>query len=199
MRLNKMAVRTRTRRETRRATAIRILVSSLAAFLIFVPAYTAIAAPLPQGQAATTQELLAVTGEVKQELHLTAADWNGLPRTKITAKGEHDPQPRVYEGVLVRDLLAKAGVPSGMETHGHGMMLGVVATAAADNYHVLFSLGEIDSGFGNAQILVADRVDGQPFDATHGPLRLIVAGDKFGARWVRMLTSLTVVAVAAGN
>ncbi|MGO9641772.1 MAG: molybdopterin-dependent oxidoreductase [Candidatus Acidiferrales bacterium] len=140
-----------------------------------------------------------MTGAVKQELHLTAADWNALPRTKITAKGEHDTQPRVYEGVLLRDLLTKAGVPSGNDMHRPGaVMLGVVANAA-DNYHVLFSLAELDSSFGGATVLVADRVDGQPFGAKVGPLRLIVVGDKLGNRWVRMLTSLTVVQVAAAK
>lgn len=77
-------------------------------------------------------------------------------------------------------------------------MLGVVANAA-DNYHVLFSLAELDSSFGGATVLVADRVDGQPFGAKVGPLRLIVVGDKLGNRWVRMLTSLTVVQVAAAK
>jgi DMSO/TMAO reductase YedYZ molybdopterin-dependent catalytic subunit len=167
----------------------------IAALLLFVSSYRLTAEPAPQVQATDAGELLAVTGEVKQELHLTAADWNALPRTKVTAKGEHDPQPRVYEGVALKDLLAKAGVPTGMDMHGKGMTLGVVA-GAADNYHVLFSLGELDASFGNAAILVADRADGQPFGPNAGPLRLIVVGDKLGARWVRMLKSLTVVQVA---
>ncbi len=135
-----------------------------------------------------------MTGQVKQELHLTPADWNALPRTKVTAIGEHDPQPRVYEGVALKDLLAKAGLPTGMDMHGKGMTLGVVANAA-DNYHVLFSLGELDSSFGAAVVLVADRVDGQPFPANVGPLRIIVVGDKIGARWVHRLKSFTVVQV----
>ncbi len=80
-----------------------------------------------------------MTGEVKQELHLTAADWNALPRTKVTAKGEHDPQPRVYEGVALKDLLAKAGVPSGMEMHGKGMTLGVVRRRLRQLSRALFS------------------------------------------------------------
>jgi hypothetical protein len=172
-----------------------ISIPALAALLLFNSVPRAVAGPAPQAQGTNTAELLAVTGAVKQELHLTAADWNALPRTKITAKGEHDAQPRIYEGVALRDLLTKAGVPSGNDMHGSPMMLGVVA-GAADNYHVLFSLGELDSNFGGATVLVADRADGQPFGPKVGPLRLIVAGDKLGARWVRMLTSITVVQVA---
>jgi len=182
-------------RELRGRMGLLISIPALAALLLFNSVPRAVAGPAPQAQGTNTAELLAVTGAVKQELHLTAADWNALPRTKITAKGEHDAQPRIYEGVALRDLLTKAGVPSGNDMHGSPMMLGVVA-GAADNYHVLFSLGELDSNFGGATVLVADRADGQPFGPKVGPLRLIVAGDKLGARWVRMLTSITVVQVA---
>ena len=168
--------------------------SALAALLLLAAPRRLAARPAPKSQAASGPELLSVTGEVKQELHLTATDWSALPRTKVTAKGEHDSQPRVYEGVALKDLLAKAGLPTGMDMHHNGMTLGVVA-GAADNYHVLFSLGEIDSNFGNETILVADRADGQPFGPKVGPLRLIVMGDKLGARWVRQLKSITVVRV----
>jgi hypothetical protein len=185
-------------RELRDRAKLLIFITALAALLFFNSVPRAVAWPAPQAQGTNTAEMLAVTGVVKQELHLTAADWNALPRTKITAKGEHDTQPRVYEGVLLKDLLTKAGVPSGKDMHGSPMMLGVVA-GAADNYHVLFSLGELDSSFGGATVLVADRADGQPFGAKVGPLRLIVVGDKLGNRWVRMLTSLTVVQVAAAK
>ena len=182
------------RRESRGWAGVLISIQAFAALLLVLPPHGVLAGAAPQAPAANTAELLSVTGQVKQELHLTPADWNALPRTKVTAKGEHDPQPRVYEGVALKDLLAKAGLPSGMEMHGKGMTLGVVANAA-DNYHVLFSLGELDSSFGAAVVLVADRVDGQPFPANAGPLRIIVVGDKIGARWVRGLKSFTVVQV----
>jgi DMSO/TMAO reductase YedYZ molybdopterin-dependent catalytic subunit len=185
----------RARGEFRRWIYLVSMTPALAGMLLFVASHSVIAGPAPQVQGTDATELLSVTGEVKQELHLTAADWNALPRTKVTAKGEHDPQPRVYEGVLLKDLLTKAGLPTGMEMHGKGMTLGVIA-AASDNYHVLFSLGELDASFGNAMVLVADRADDQSFGPNAGPLRLIVVGDKLGARWVRMLKSLTVVQVA---
>ncbi|HYB62192.1 MAG TPA: molybdopterin-dependent oxidoreductase [Methylomirabilota bacterium] len=182
------------RLESRSWAGTLISIQAFAALLLFLPPHGVLVGAAPQAPAANTAELLSVTGQVIQELHLTLADWNALPRTKVTAKGKHDPQPRVYEGVALMDLLAKAGLPTGMEMHGKGMTLGVVANAA-DNYHVLFSLGELDPNFGAAVVLVADRADGQPFPANDGPLRIVVVGDKIGARWVHRLKSFTVVQV----
>ena len=38
-----------------------------------------------------------------------------------------------------------------------------------------------------------DSEDGNALDVAHGPLRLVVPGDKRQGRWVRMLKSVTVV------
>jgi DMSO/TMAO reductase YedYZ molybdopterin-dependent catalytic subunit len=64
---------------------------------------------------------------------------------------------------------------------------------ASDGYRVVFSLAELDADFTDAQVLVADTLDGAPLGANVGPLRLVVPQDKRPARWVRMLKSLTVV------
>jgi hypothetical protein len=63
---------------------------------------------------------------------------------------------------------------------------------ASDGYRVVFALAELDPDFGNAQVLVAENVDGHPLSANDGPLRLVVPGDKRQARWIRLLTTLTV-------
>ena len=64
----------------------------------------------------------------------------------------------------------------------------------ADGYRVVFSLAETDSDFQDSEILVADKMNGQPMNANLGPLRLVSPHDKRPARWVRMLQSIKVVA-----
>jgi DMSO/TMAO reductase YedYZ molybdopterin-dependent catalytic subunit len=144
----------------------------------------------PQTGATNDAALLTVKGEVKQELRLSAADLKALPRVKLTAK-DHDGTAREYEGVALQTLLAKAGVPQGSELRGKNMTLVVVAEAT-DGYRAAFSLAELDADFAAAQVLVADLEDGKPLDAQHGPLRLVVPGDKRQARWVRLLKIISV-------
>ena len=68
----------------------------------------------------------------------------------------------------------------------------VVVAEASDGYRAAFSLAELDGDFAGTQVIVADTEDGKPLDAQHGPLRLVVPGDKRQGRWVRMLKSITV-------
>jgi DMSO/TMAO reductase YedYZ molybdopterin-dependent catalytic subunit len=150
----------------------------------------------PAAQA--TGVMLSVTGEVTTELHLTAADLKALPRTTVTAMDAHEKQTHTFEGVTLAELLTRAGVPSGENLRGKGLAMCVLA-GAADGYHAVFSLGELDASIGAEQALVADTMDGQPIPAGQGPLRLVVPSDKRPARWVRMVQSLTVVSVSAGK
>lgn len=154
------------------------------------PAMTAASA----GQAMTAS--LSLTGEVKTELHLSAADLKALPRTSVKAFDAHEKQTHVFEGVTLQELLNRAGVPTGEDMRGKGLAMCVVA-GAADGYHAVYSLGELEPSIGNETVLVADTVDGQPIPAGQGPLRLVVPSDKRPARWVRMLQTLTVVSVSA--
>jgi DMSO/TMAO reductase YedYZ molybdopterin-dependent catalytic subunit len=156
--------------------------------LLAALAVTAVAS-FAQAQA-PTDVALTVKGAVKQELRLAAADLKAMPRVKVTAK-DHDGTAREYEGVALETLFAKAGVPQGGELRGKNMTLVVVAEAS-DGYRAVFSLAELDGDFAGAQVIVADMEDGKPLDAQHGPLRLVVPGDKHQGRWVRMLKNLSV-------
>src|SRR5580704_13806697 len=53
---------------------------------------------------------LSLTGEVKTELHLSAADLKALPRATLTALDTHEKQTHVFEGVTLQELLKRAGV-----------------------------------------------------------------------------------------
>ncbi len=124
-----------------------------------------------------------------QTTRLGPQDLAKLPRTHVTAVA-HDGKSHDYEGVKLLDVLIKAGAPADA-LRGKEMADYVVAEGT-DGYRVVFSLAELDPDFGNQQIVIADKMDGQLLSAPDGPLRLVVPGDKRQARWVRMLTALTI-------
>ena len=116
-----------------------------------------------------------------------------MPRTTLHVTNPHEKKAELYEGVLLEELLRKAGVPHGEQLHGPLMATYVVAEAE-DGYRVTFSVAELDSGILDSQVLVADTMDSGPIGPKFGPFRLVVPHDKRPARWVRMLKSITVVA-----
>jgi DMSO/TMAO reductase YedYZ molybdopterin-dependent catalytic subunit len=67
-----------------------------------------------------------------------------------------------------------------------------VVARAADDYEAVFFLAELTRDFSDRNVLVADARDGESLPATEGPLRLVVAGEKEAARWVRLLREIEV-------
>ena len=123
---------------------------------------------------------------------LTVADLKKMPRKTLSVVNSHDKKTESYEGVLLDELLHKAGVPQGEQLRGRAMATYIIAEAE-DGYRVVFSLAEIDSGILESEVLVADTMGGAPLGAQQGPFRLVAPHDKRPARWVRMLKSITVV------
>jgi DMSO/TMAO reductase YedYZ molybdopterin-dependent catalytic subunit len=140
--------------------------------------------------AAQETAAIKVTGAVKQALTLTADDLAKMPRTKlkVTLHGTE----AVYEGVSLFEILKRAGAPQGEALRGKALA-GYMLAKAQDGYQVVFSLGELDPGFINDEILVADTANGKPLAGNDGRFRLIVPKDKPAARSVRMLTKLEIV------
>ena len=66
---------------------------------------------------------------------------------------------------------------------------------AADGYKAVFALAELDPAFAVRDIILADKRDGKPLGAKEGPFRIVAPGDKRGARWVRQVTALRLIAV----
>lgn len=145
-----------------------------------------------RAQATATSPVLAIDGDVRSSLVLAPADLRSMPRTRVEVK--EDGRTIAYEGVLVGEILKRAGVPLGAELRGDAVATYVVASAA-DGYRAVFSIAELDPGFTSNDIIVADTVDGKPLFAYQGPLRIVAPKDSRGARSVRMLTRLHVVRV----
>jgi hypothetical protein len=134
---------------------------------------------------------IAVSGDVASPLSLTGDDLAKMPRETVTIP-DADGTKVAYEGVSLREILKRAGVPTGKALRGNALTTYVLAKAK-DGYQVIFTLGEIDAEFGNEFIVVADKRDGKSLFEYQGPFRLVCPNDKAGARSVRMLETLEVV------
>jgi DMSO/TMAO reductase YedYZ molybdopterin-dependent catalytic subunit len=154
-------------------------------------AQSAAPAPAAQTTPATTELKIAITGDVPNPITLTAADLAAMPRESAEIT-EQDGQKITYEGVALEEVLKKAGLAFGRQMRGKALA-GYVLAEAHDGYAVLFGLGEVDSGLSGEKILVVDKRDGKPLFSYQGPARLVLPGDKEGARSVRMLEKLEVV------
>jgi DMSO/TMAO reductase YedYZ molybdopterin-dependent catalytic subunit len=131
-----------------------------------------------------------VDGEVAHPLKLSADELAKLPRQTVKAKA-HDGTESQYEGVPVVEILTKAGVPLGKDLRGKAMALYLVVEAS-DDYRAVFALAELDPGYSDRVILLADHRDGRSLTQREGPLQIVVPGEKRYARWVRQVIRLRV-------
>ena len=143
--------------------------------------------PQPKSASAT----LKVCGDIPAPLTLRAEDLAMMQRDSVPIP-DQDGTEVEYEGVPLRDILIRAGVPMGSQLRGKALASYVLARAH-DGYEVLFALGELDAALGDATILVADKRDGKPLFGYQGPFRLVCPDDNAGARSVRMLETLEAV------
>ena len=168
-----------------------LLAAALTKFFLPVPeVFAQTAAP-----AAPAAEL-RINGAVATPLVLTVADLKKMPRKTLSVLNPHDKKQETYEGVLLEELLRRAGVPQGEQLRGASMATYVLAEAE-DGYRVIFSLAELDSGILESEVIVADTMDGAPIGPKQGPFRLVAPHEKRPARWVRMLKTITVARAEA--
>jgi DMSO/TMAO reductase YedYZ molybdopterin-dependent catalytic subunit len=142
------------------------------------------------GLGAQTDATIVVSGDVAKPLTISAADLKTMARTTVVLP-ERDGVVK-YSGVLVAEILARAGTPLGRDLSGPALTTYVLATAK-DGYQVVFSLAELDPAFSSSDVIVADAANGEPLADNRGPFRLIAPHDKRAARAVRMLQRLEVV------
>ena len=147
-------------------------------------------------QEASASPTLKIGGAVSTPLVLSLDDLKRMPRTTLAVLNPHENKTEVYEGVLVEELLKRAGVPHGENLRGAALATYVIFEAE-DGYRVTFSIAELDSGILESGVMVADTKDGAALPPKVGPLRLVAPHEKRPARWVRMLKTITVVRVPA--
>jgi len=141
---------------------------------------------------------LRITGDVATPLTLSASDLKSMPRQTLKVVNQHEKKEETYEGVAVRELLRRAGVPQNEKLRGAAMATYVVAEAS-DGYRVVYSLAELDSDFQDSDVIVADSLNGSPLGEKQGPFKMVAPHDKRPARWIRMLKSLNVQTASSGR
>lgn len=142
-------------------------------------------------QTATKEAAIKVTGEVTTPLTIGSAEFQQYKQTTVIRK-DRDGKDHTYSGVLVSDILGKAGVTLGPELRGENLAK-YLLVEASDGYQVLFALAELDKGFTDRTIILADKVDGQPLVPADGPFRIIVQDEKKPARCIKQVTAMKVM------
>jgi hypothetical protein len=133
---------------------------------------------------------VSIGGLAAHALTLTAGELEQLPHEHVDVTDD-DKTKATYDGVELHVLLERAGIELGEALRG-ARLLDYVVVTAADGYHVVFSLAELDPAFADRKIILADKRNGAALDAKHGPLRIIVPDEMRHARWVREVMSITV-------
>jgi hypothetical protein len=132
---------------------------------------------------------LEVEGGARKSI--AAQEWAAMPHQSVTVTNPHTKEHKTYEGVLLRRVLDEMGVAAGEKIRG-AEFRNYIVVSAKDGYAVVLALAEVDPSLQKNQIMVADRVDGKPLDEKHGPFQLVVPEDERPARWVRMVTKISV-------
>src|ERR1700721_1005675 len=137
------------------------------------------------------QELTIQVGTGKP-IVLTRGDLESLPRSKVTTGNSG--QSALFEGVVLRSVLEKAGVTFGDSLRGK-RLASYLLVEAADDYKVVFALPELDPELNDKQVVLAFLKDGKPLDAKEGPYRIVIPDEKRMSRWIRQVTSMKIVDV----
>lgn len=136
---------------------------------------------------------LKIKGLDGKSITLSPEEFAALPHKTVSVFNAHSKTTEKYSGVPLTELLAKVGVPQGEQVKGKLFLTGIVAEGT-DNYDVLYALAEVDPSIHAGDVLVADSVDDHKLEKD-GAFKMVSTEEKRPARWVRNLTSITVIAV----
>ena len=146
------------------------------------------AAVLLAGPAAAQAPTLTLDGKVKQPRHFALADLKKLlaQHADVTYQTDRGPVTASFTGVLLWSLIEAAGGLDDSEKNA--AVHHAIRVTAKDSYVMVTSTGEIAPDLGGKQALVAYERDGKPLD----DFRIVMPGDKHGARNVRDVITITV-------
>ncbi len=110
---------------------------------------------------------VVIYGDVPTEQAVPFAELETMPRTTVEASF-HDGAAAAFEGVTLRELISRAGVPADLRSVD---LMRYVVVEAADGYRALFAVAELDPAFREGPIILADAENGHPITAEYGPLQ----------------------------
>jgi DMSO/TMAO reductase YedYZ molybdopterin-dependent catalytic subunit len=132
-----------------------------------------------------------ISGDLTAPMMVNDDDLHKYTQTTVTRK-DHDGHDHVYTGVILAEILKKAGATLGTDLKGKNLAKYILITAS-DNYQVVFALAELDKAFTDRAIILADQVDGKPLPSGEGPFQIIVQDEKKPARCIREVTGIKVI------
>lgn len=135
---------------------------------------------LALGAGAAPDGAVSVGGEVEHKLQLTIDALKAMPQTEIDVSFEtaHGTQSGHYTGVLLWNVIQQAAIAEAPDSKAKHHLRHPLIVTGRDGYAVVVAVGEIDPDLEGKQVILTDD------DAANG-VRLIVPGDKHGARDVR--------------
>ena len=147
-----------------------------------------VVAVLLAGSAAAQSPTLTLDGKVKHAQHFVLDDLKKLPaqHADVTYQTDRGPVTASFTGVLLWSLIEAAGGLDDSEKNA--AVHHAIRVTAKDSYVMVTSTGEIAPDLGGKQALVAYERDGKPLD----DFRIVMPGDKHGARNVRDVITITV-------
>lgn len=130
-------------------------------------------------------DTVTLTGPGIQPVTLDPAALAVMPMLEQDISFEsHGGEKGHYKGVLLWDILtAETGVEDDIKTS----LRNTVLVTARDGHQVAWSIGDLAPDFGNDPVMLAVEQDGKPLDKG---LRMVVPGDKRGARNIRDVTRI---------
>jgi len=136
------------------------------------------------------QASITVEGLDGAKMTFTLEQLRQMPQDSVSLANPNPTTSEQYEGVLLRNLLAKLDTTIGKKLHADDLR-DYVEVAGRDGYRVVFALAELDPTLQENKVLVAISNEGKPLDDSLGPVRLIAPQDKRPARSVRAVATIT--------
>ena len=134
---------------------------------------------------AQSADLLFESDSVRRVL--SAAELDALRQDTLRVQA-HDGPEQAFVGPPLPAVLALGGVQ--LDSLRGRALAQYLIVEARDAYRVVFSIAELSPDFGARQVILARSVDGHPLTEEQGPWRLVVAGERRPARWVRQVNAL---------